>query len=119
MRDLSRIEVLKRSRRLASAVYRLTGSFPRAEVYGLTSQMRRCAVSIAANIAEGFGRGGQGDLERFLRIAAGSAAELDVLIGVATDLGYVMPPVPELDETTVVRKMLHRLVDRVAKARSG
>ena len=70
------------------AVYRLTKSFPREEAYGLTSQFRRAAVSIAANIAEGFRKRGSADKLRFLNIAQGSAEECRYYLILAKDLGY-------------------------------
>lgn len=63
--------------------------FPELEMYGLTPQRRRCAVSIGSNIAQGRGRDGDADLGRFIQIAAGSAAELDYQLLVAKDLGYL------------------------------
>ena len=68
-------------------IYEATGSYPNSEKYGLTSQSRRAAVSIAAKIAEGYGRGSQREFARFLKIAAGSAAELKTLLVLATELG--------------------------------
>ena len=66
---------------LAVEVYRLTDGFPKRETYGLTAQMRNCAASVPANIAEGRGRRGDGDFLRFLHyIAAGSLAELETLL---------------------------------------
>ena len=74
------------------AVYRLTNSFPREEMYGLTSQFRRAAVSIAANIAEGFRKRGSADKLRFLNIAQGSAEECRYYLILAKDLDYGEDP---------------------------
>lgn len=68
--------VWQRSIQLSVAVYRLTGEFPREELYGLTSQLRRAAVSVASNIAEGYGRGSKGEYTNFLGIARGSVLEV-------------------------------------------
>lgn len=70
------------------AVYRLTAAFPKEERFGLTSQMRRAAVSVGSNIAEGCGRGGNRELIRFLYISSGSAAELRFQLEVADALGF-------------------------------
>ncbi len=85
-RDLS---AWQRSRELALAVYRETQSFPPDERFGLTSQIRRCAVSVPSNIAEGYGRGRAADYARFLRVARGSLFELETQIQLAHDLGYL------------------------------
>jgi four helix bundle protein len=69
-------------------VYRVTESFPRHELYGLTSQLRRAAVSIPANIAEGFQKRGKADKARYLNIAQGSQGESDYYLILAQDLGY-------------------------------
>ena len=74
---------------LVCAVYRFTEAFPDSERYGLSSQMRRAAVSVPANIAEGFARSGTRELIHFLSIASGSLSELDTLAEVAVRLGYV------------------------------
>ncbi len=78
--------VWQKSVKLVVAVYDLTESFPKEEIYGLTSQMRRAAVSIASNIAEGRMRGTKKDFVQFLRIAFGSGAELETQIIVAKQL---------------------------------
>ena len=70
------------------AVYSLTATFPRQETYGLSLQMRRAAVSIPANIAEGFRRRGKADKARFLNIAEGSVEECRYFLILAKDLGY-------------------------------
>jgi four helix bundle protein len=71
------------------AVYQVTESFPREEIYGLISQLRRAAVSVPTNIAEGCGRESEAELARFLSIAAGSATETDYLLLLAHDLRYL------------------------------
>jgi len=81
--------VWEKSHRLALRTYRLTRNFPVDERFGLTTQMRRAVASIAANIAEGCGRNGNAELCRFLRIAAGSASELEYHILLAHDLGFL------------------------------
>jgi len=74
---------------LALEVYRVSGDFPISEQYGLTSQLRRAAVSIASNIAEGHARKTQRELHRFLNIAKGSLAELETQLIIASELGFV------------------------------
>lgn len=73
---------------IALEVYRITGNFPKSEQYGLTSQLRRAAVSIASNIAEGHARKTQKELHRFLNIAKGSLAELETQLIIARELGF-------------------------------
>lgn len=75
--------------KLALAVYELTKSFPREEIFGLTSQMRRAAVSVTSNIAEGYGRNSNGDFYRFLLIARGSLLELENQLLIAENLKLV------------------------------
>ena len=116
MRDLERFEVLSVAKDLAATCYQLTSHLPPVERFGLKSQMNRSAISIAANIAEGLGRGTPGELEHHLRIALGSAAELQVLVEVA-DRVHSLPSSAVADVgalTTSVRKMLNRLTTQVA-----
>jgi four helix bundle protein len=90
MADFGRLEVWQVAHALVLDVYRVTSSFPRAEQFGLTSQTRRAAVSIAANIAESTGRNHSLDQARFLQIAMGSAKEVRCLFLIARDLGFLL-----------------------------
>lgn len=74
---------------LVELIYMATSKFPKAEIYGLTSQMRRSSISIPSNIAEGFGRKKENDYKRFYRIAYGSALELETQIEIAIRLNYL------------------------------
>jgi four helix bundle protein len=69
--------------------YQLTKAFPREEIYGIVSQIRRASVSIPANVAEGYGRASRGDYIRFLRIAQGSLKELETLLEISKRVGYL------------------------------
>ena len=73
----------------AGVIYRITKGFPRDELYGLTAQLRRCAVSIPSNIAEGFGRRGQAEFRRFLHISRGSLFELETQMLIALNVGLM------------------------------
>jgi four helix bundle protein len=81
--------VWQKSHQLVLRVYRATRAFPKEEMYGLTSQMRRAAVSVPANIAEGFKRRGRSDKARLLNVAQGSLEELRYFFTLAADLGYL------------------------------
>lgn len=89
MARYERFEAWKKAHRLALTVYRLTESFPRHELYGLTSQARRAALSVPANIAEGSAKRGRREFGRYLDIAVGSLSELSYLLLVARDLGFL------------------------------
>lgn len=106
------LEVWKRSIALVGYVYRNTKQFPKEETFSLTSQMRRAAVSVPSNIAEGHARKSKDDFARFLRIAMGSCAELDTQAVVANNLGYLGDAEARYicDECVVIQKMLHKLI---------
>ncbi len=89
MADFKQLKGWQKAHQVTLEIYRVTSRFPQTESYGLTSQMRRCAVSMGSNIAEGRGRDGDPDFGRLIQIAAGSAAELEYQLLVAKDLGYL------------------------------
>ena len=89
MRDFRKLKVWEKAHELALETYRITTGFPREELYGVTSQLRRACISIPANIAEGCGREGEAELRRFLRIGLGSANELEYHLLLAKDLGFL------------------------------
>ncbi len=91
MRDFRELKVWERSHRLTLAAYEVTATFPKEELYGLTSQTRRSCAAIPANIAEGCGRGSNVDLARFLQIALGSASELEYHLLLAHELSFLKP----------------------------
>ena len=87
-RTFQDLVVWQKAHQFVLAAYGLTATFPKQEIYGLSSQMRRAAVSIPANIAEGFRRRGKPDKARFMNIAEGSIEECRYYLILATDLGY-------------------------------
>lgn len=89
MKDFKELKVWHKSHELTLALYSTSKSFPKEEIYGLTSQLRRAAVSVGANIAEGCGRRSDGELVRFLQIARGSASEVEYRLLVARDLKFM------------------------------
>jgi four helix bundle protein len=115
MKDFRTLEVWKRSHELSLLVYRETKGFPKEELFGLTSQIRRATTSISANIAEGCGRGSDKDFSRFLQIAFGSVSELDSHLLLARDPLFLKEEKYELlyDRTVEVRRMLSALIRRV------
>ena len=115
MRDFRQIKVWSKAHSLTLEIYKATAALPVEERYGLTSQLRRAAVSVPSNIAEGFGRGGNAELARFLRIGMGSATEVEYQILLARDLKLLSPQVyADLQIQVVeVKKMLGALIMRV------
>ena len=102
-------------------VYKVTKVFPKEEVFGLTSQLRRAAASIAANIAEGCGRGTQGDFGKFLQIALGSANESEYFLLLSKDLAYIQQSEFDLRyrEVNDVKAMLISLIQKVKSSKQN
>jgi four helix bundle protein len=115
MQDFKNLSVWEKSHLLAIAVYQATSTFPKAEVYGLTSQMRSACVSIPANIAEGCGRQSDADFGHFLQIALGSTHELQYYFLLAHDLKFLNDNNYEsLDsQVTEVKRMLIALIKTI------
>lgn len=111
MQRFTDLKVWQRSHALVLAIYRATASFPSDERFGITSQLRRAAVSVPTNIAEGSKRQGRLDYARFLNIAEGSLGETQYLLMLARDLGYLPQDVaaPLLGEADEIARMLHTL----------
>ena len=89
MKDFRQLKVWEKSHQLALAIYQATKDFPKEELYGLTSQIRRSSMSIPTNIAEGCGRLTDADFARFLQMAMGSASETEYQLILARDLGFL------------------------------
>jgi four helix bundle protein len=111
MGDFKKLDAWRKSQKLVGSVYRLTSGFPAAERYGLSAQMRRAAVSVTANLAEGCGRQGDMELRRFVRISLGSLSELECELLVATDLHFLESKTCQVLRTEIrlIRRMLQRL----------
>ena len=116
--DFRDLEVWQRAHALTLGVYSASRSFPGAERFGLTSQLRRAASSIPTNIAEGKSRSGSKPFAAFVDIAAGSAAEVDYLLLLAHDLGYLSSARLEAlqSEAMRIRRMLGGLLTRLRSA---
>ena len=112
-----RLEAWKRALEFVKTVYTTTSTFPKTELYGLTSQMRRAAVSIPSNIAEGAARETTPEFLRFLYIARGSLAELETQILIARDLNYIVDITTVMNELERVSGLLNGLI-RSLKSRS-
>lgn len=115
MKDFKELKVWQKAYALSLAIYEKSRAFPREEIYGLTSQLRRAAVSIGANIAEGCGRRSDGEFVRFLQIARGSASEVEHHLLLARDLKFLNAETcGDLDKRIVeVQRMLTSLVTSI------
>jgi four helix bundle protein len=117
MHDFRRLQVWQRSRELAVAVDGVTRNFPRSDRGVVSSQLRRAALSIPANIAEGCGKSSRRDTIRFLQIASGSAKEAESHLLVAADLGYLPPKAREalLADIASIQRMLIGLMNNLPR----
>ena len=114
-RDFRNLQVWQKAHALVLGVYERTKEFPKVEMFGLTSQMRKAAVSIPANMAEGCGRGSPAELARFMDIAHGSASELSYYFILGRDLKYLQPNEADLLDLGVdeVKRMLAAYTNRI------
>jgi four helix bundle protein len=108
--DHKKLDVWQRSRKLAKRVYVMTSALPNEERFGLTSQIRRAAVSITANLAEGYGRQQQNDRRRFIEIALGSSSELDTLLILVADFDFFAKDDRSLVEITEESTNINRML---------
>ena len=115
MRDFRKLKVWQKAHQLTLRTYKATAPFPKSEIYGMTSQIRRSAVSVPANIAEGCGRDGEAELARFLQIAMGSASELEYHLLLARDLTLLKTPEYEklTNEVIDVKRMLTSFIQKL------
>jgi len=112
MQDFRSLQVWGKGHQLTLALYKATAPFPKDELYGLTSQIRRACASIPANIAEGCGRSGKAELGRFLQVSMGSASELEYHLLLAHDLGLLRDKEYEQlqAQAVEVKRMLSSLI---------
>jgi four helix bundle protein len=119
MQDFRNLSVWQRARRLTKSVYEMTTEYPGSEEFGLKSQMRRAAVSICSNIAEGCGRRGDREFRRFLDVAMGSACELECETILSFDLAFITEALQEeiLGTLIQIKRMLGGLLSRLGWGR--
>ena len=115
VKDFHELKVWQKAHQLTLLVYQITTTFTREERYGLTSQLRRCSSSIAANLAEGCGRNGDAEFARFCTIAMGSASELEYHLLLAKDLKLIKPKdhVELSQRATELKRMLTALLQKL------
>ena len=115
MKDFRTLKVWEKAHAVTLAIYKATEKFPKHELYGFTSQIRRASVSVPNNIAEGCGRDSDAELKRFFVIAMGLASEVEYLLLLARDLNYL----PEENHQTLtadlieVRRMLNAFIQKL------
>ena len=119
MKDFHNVKVWRKAHNLTLTIYKVSESFPREEVYGLTSQIRRACVSVPTNIAEGCGRNSDPELARFLEIAFGSASEVEYLLLLSKDISLLDGPTYEQinREVVEVKRMLATFIKTVRAQR--
>lgn len=115
MKDFRDLLVWQKAHEFVLSIYQATSKFPREELYGIVSQLRRAAVSIPTNMAEGCGRGTDADFQRFLQIAMGSSSEVEYLLFLAHDLGLTDDPTyAQLDaDVREIKRMLASFIRKL------
>jgi len=119
MKDFRTLKVWEKAHALTLAIYKSTEEFPKQEMYALTNQIQRAAVSIPANIAEGCGKDSDAELKRYFLISMGSASELEYLLLLAHDLGYLPDNTYQSmnNELVQTRKMLNAFIQTLKASR--
>lgn len=117
MHQYRKLDVWKKSIELAVDIYAQTRNFPSEEKFGLTSQIRRSAISVPSNIAEGAGRKSNKELCHFLNIAYGSSCELDTQLLISMNLGFIKDQELEIltNKITEVQKMIYKLIQKLTE----
>ena len=107
------LDIFKGGYKLSLHIYKLTTLYPKDELYGITSQLRRAAVSVPLNIAEGYGRKSKDDFKRFLRISLGSTNETETLLLLSKDLGYIESKKCEelIKQYNILGKNIYKLIE--------
>jgi four helix bundle protein len=115
MKDFRTLKVWGKAHALTLEIYKACASFPKQEVYALTNQIQRAAVSVPTNIAEGCGKDSDAELKRYFLIAMGSSSELEYLLLLAHDLGYLSDDIyqPLHNELVEIRRMLNAFIQRL------
>lgn len=115
MKDFRSLKVWEKAHELTLKIYQITDSFPKQEIYGVTSQIRRAAVSIPTNIAEGCGKDTDPELKRYCLIAMGSSSELEYLLLLTHDLKYLTSEIyqPLQEQLIEIRKMLNAFIQKL------
>jgi four helix bundle protein len=118
MKDFRTLNVWQKSHILTVMIYHFTKKFPKEEMYGISSQLRRAVVSIPTNIAEGCGRGSDKDFAKFAQIAIGSASESEYLILLSTELGYIDKDDSDdlIEKVCEIKRMLTSLIKNLHKS---
>lgn len=116
--NFKKLEVWKKSRAFVAEVYKISAGYPKEESFGLISQIRRAVVSISLNISEGSGRGTNKDFSNFLNIAYGSALEVENLLYLSFDLGYIREEVMNsfVEKVNEIQKMINGLQDKLSES---
>jgi four helix bundle protein len=117
MNQFYKLEVWQRARIFCKQIYTITKNYPSSENFGLINQMKRAAVSIPSNIAEGSGRKSKNEFLYFLNVSNGSAFELETQINISKDLEYISDESEEnlLKELHIIQNMLYKLIDSMQK----
>ncbi|HET7143100.1 MAG TPA: four helix bundle protein [Anaerolineales bacterium] len=121
MKDFRTLKVWEKAHVLTLAIYKSTENFPKQELYALTNQIQRAAVSIPTNIAEGCGKDSDAELKRYFVIAMGSSSELEYLLLLARDLGYLSDENHQIlnNDLTEVRRMLNAVIQKLKTSTSS
>ena len=119
IRNFRDLIVWRKAMQLVTDIYFITRKFPEYEIYGLTSQLRRCAVSLPSNIAEGYGRKSTNDYIRFLKIARGSLFEIQTQLEISLNLEYITKKTyNHIDEQSKeIERMLNSLIIKIGNAK--